>query len=263
MHSPDEEAPEEQRDGEVILESAAPPLYEFPAAPPTGVLPEALSSPTPVRDEPAAPGFIYPPPPSFYEKMATPLTQAPLPSGGYGIEAPVQASPGGPKVYPPPPGGPFLAPPVKKARKWPWIVSALVGTLLLVACGLCGWGAYTFISPLYQEVAGAVKVADDYYANLQARDYHAAYADLAPQDTISGLSEQQFTSQASERDGTYGPVNSYVLEQPTFRTDPNNGPDLSHFTISVDVKRSHLSYTVALSVAKIGNDWKITDYSRL
>lgn len=262
MHSPDEEAPEEQTKQVVndsVAQQEAGPLYEFPASPDTRVLPETEANSTPVH-EAAAPGFVYPPPPSFYEKIAIPLQQTPLPASRNVTNVP----PGGAKVYPAPPAPPFMPqPPVKKSRRWVWIVASIVGAIVLVTCGLCGWGLYSIISPAYQQVAGSIDVVNDYYANLQARNYHAAYSDLAPRGRISGLSEQQFTSQATERDNTYGVVDSFVLEQPGFRVDPNTGPDLSHFTMSVDVKRSHLSYSVALTIAKRGNYWKITDYSQL
>jgi hypothetical protein len=249
MHSPDEQAPEEKRE---INNSPAPqeaPLYEFPAAPATRALPETPSGSAHL-DEAAAQGFVYPPPPSFYEKMA------PLPGGSNVVtDLPVRPAP----VYPP-----VAAPAaVKNSRRWLWIVATLVGVILLATCGLCSWSAYNFISPLYQQLSGSINVVNDYYTYLQARDYHAAYNDLAPQGRMSGLSEQQFISQARERDGSFGVIDSFVLGQPSFEMDQNSGPDLSHFTMRVDIKRSHLSYTAVLSLAKIGAAWKITDYSQL
>jgi hypothetical protein len=261
MHSPDEEAPEEQRGVNNRPAQQEVPLYEFPAGPETRVLPEASSGSTPAN-EPAAQGFVYPPPPSFYEQMATPLQRVPLPGAGGVAHAPAPPVPGDAQVYPPA-AAPSLLPPVKKSRRWLWIMMTLVGVILLASCGLCSWSAYNFISPLYQQLSGSINVVNDYYTNLQARNYHAAYSDLAPRGRISGLSEQQFSSEASGRDSSYGVIDSFVLGQPAFRTDPDTGPDLSHFTMSVDIKRSHLSYSTVLSMAKVGNVWKITDYSQL
>jgi hypothetical protein len=186
--------------------------------------------------------------------MVVPPKPAPLPG---------LAAPGSAQVYPPAGSASFPAPPVRKSRKWLWIVITLVAIIILASCGLCSWSAYTLVSPIYQQLTGSINVIKDYYTNLQARDYSAAFNDLAPQGKISGLTEQQFSSEATRRDSSYGLVDSFVVGQPSFRTDPNTGPDLSHFTMSVEVKRSHLSYTVVLSVAKMGNDWKITDYSQI
>ena len=103
----------------------------------------------------------------------------------------------------------------------------------------------------------------DFYSNLQAENYSAAYSDLAPQGQIIGLTQNQFTVQASKLDKQYGPIASFVPGQPSFSTDASTGPNLSRFTITVDIKRTHLSYTALLTVNKIGGTWKITQYDRI
>jgi hypothetical protein len=250
MHVPDEQAPEEalrQVDDAGASQQEAPPIFEFPASPP--IPPILPSGSTPVQQ-----GFVYPPPPSFYEQMASPPVPAPLPAARAGAQPSA-----------PPPPAPFMPPTARKPRpRWFWVVIALVSSIVLVTCGLCSWGLYNIFSSTYQQVAGSIDVVNDYYTNLQASNYRAAYNDLAPQGKIRGLSEQQFTSQASQRDKTYGAINSFALAgQPGFTTNPDTGPDFTRFTMNVHVARGRLSYSVALSVARIGHSWKITDYSQL
>ena len=144
-----------------------------------------------------------------------------------------------------------------------WILVTMISVFVLAGCGLCGWGFYNIFSSTFQQVTGALNVVDDFYTNLESQKYTAAYSDLAPQGQISGLTEATFISQASKLDEQDGPVVSFTPGQPTFRTDPNTGPDLSHFTITVNVKRTHSSYTVLLSLANIQGTWKITEYDRL
>lgn len=265
------------------------------ATPLTHVLPEEAVQPK-LSAEAIQQGLVYPPPPSYYQNLPI-QTERPFlpqaPRGGTSIPnglayapsqyPPVQQQPSqqGGTQYPPPglpaypaypayPAGmpvygqPYQQqPPVKKSRRWLWILLSVLGVIMLASCGLCGWGAYTFVSSTYQQVSGALNVVDDFYSNLQAENYSAAYSDLAPQGQIIGLTQSQFTVQASKLDQQYGPVTSFVLGQPSFSNDANTGPNLSRFTITVDIKRTRLSYTALVTVKKIGGTWKITQYDRI
>ncbi len=266
MQSPDQEGPEEnikQATDETPEQQEFQPIYEFPATPSTQVLPESVVDYTSVN-EPAARGFVYPPPPSFYEKMVVPAQPTPIagPASSNYTSTTVPQMPvhRGPSPYPAPPFMP--QPPVKKSYKWVWIIVSSLSAILLISCGLCGWGFYSLFSSTYQQVAGSIDVVNDFYTNLQAKNYHAAYSDLAPQGQISGLTESQFVSLATERDNSYGPVASFVQGQPSFGTNAS-GPDLAHCTITVDVKRTHQSYTALLSLSKIGKNWKIVGYNQI
>ena len=229
-------------------------------------------------------GMVYPPPPSYYQNMPTPSERPPLPAQPENRQssAPplyqhhIQGTmppypPAGTVPYPPgvppygygQPGQFGQQPPVKKSYRWVWILVSVLGVILLAACGLCGWGAYSLFNSTYQQVSGSLSVVDDFYSNLQAEDYSAAYSDLAPRGQILGLTQVQFTSQASKLDRQYGPIASFVLGQPSFSTNSNSQPDLSRFTITVDIKRTHLSYTALLTVNEIHGTWKITEYDRL
>lgn len=277
---------------EVVEPEAGQPLYEFPpdaldarpeAAPLTPISPEKAAQPPP-SSEAIQQGLIYPPPPSYYQNLPIQAERPSLPqpprggpSLGYASSQPPplqQPSQQGGAQYPPglpayPAGMPVYGQPykqqapVKKSRRWLWILLSVLGVMILASCGLCGWGAYTFVSSTYQQVSGALNVVDDFYSNLQAENYSAAYSDLAPQGQIIGLTQSQFTAQARKLDQQYGPVTSFVPGQPSFSTDASTGPNLSRFTITVDIKRTHLSYTALLTVNKIGGTWKITQYDRI
>jgi len=180
------------------------------------------------------------------------------------LTPPTHMQQGGVQTYPPPGAPPFVSQPqVKKSYRWAWIIAAILGVAVLASCGLCGWGAYNFFNTTFQQVSGSLAVVNDYYTNLQSQNYTAAYSDLAPRGQLSGLTQDQFTGQAMQRDARYGPVLSFVPGQPSFSNNPTTGPNLSRFTITVDVKRTHLSYTVLLTLNKVRGNWKITEYDQI
>ena len=280
---PSDQQPVEETEKQDAAEEqlAHQPLYEFP---PDGPMANVTPQPSPITkvlpseelennaiDEAAIQqGHIYPPPPSYYHNMSTPPVQPPASPAAPNMYAPPQGyMPQGNaqtyQAYPPPATYPPMPqPPAKKSYRWVWILVAVVSVLVLAGCGLCGWASYNIFNSAYQQVSGSINVVNDFYTNLQSKNYTAAYTDLAPEGQISGLTQAAFTTQAQQLDEKYGPVASFVLSQPTFRTDPNTGsPDLSHFTMTVAVKRTHSSYNVLLSLAKIHGTWKITEYDRL
>ena len=263
MHSSDQQPADETQEQREFQ-----PLYEFPPggpllneapqpAPITRVLPEAG------QGENIQQGFVYPPPPSYYQNMTIPPELPPPPRmvrqqapAGLSYEPAGQIQQRGRGVQT------SAVPPVKKSYKWVWIVVSVLSVVVLASCGLCGWAAYTLFATSFQQVSGSLDVVNDYYTDFQSQNYIAAYSDLAPQGQISGLTQKQFVAQASKLDAEYGPVVSFVPGQPAL--DPNSGTDLSRFTITVNVKRTHLSsYAVLLTVSKIRGNWKITEYDRL
>ncbi len=279
---PAEETPEQENEAEQV---AFQPLYEFPPegpltgitpkpAPITQVLPLVDLESSPFDEEAIRQGLVYPPPPAYYQNMSFPPvppalppqipSYQPLPNAHvYAPSAPGYLQPASIQTYPPTLTSSPVPPQGKKSNRWVWIMVTIISVFVLVGCGLCGWGFYNIFSSTYQQVSGTLNVVDDFYTNLQSNNYTAAYSDLAPQGQISGLTEATFVSQAKKIAEQDGPVVSFVPGQPSFRTDPNTGPDLSHFTITVDVKRRSSSYTVLLSLARINGTWKITDYDRL
>lgn len=278
MHSSDEHPADEnmkQVTDEMPEQQGFQPLYEFP---PSGPLLNEGAQPAPISQVQPEAGqgkedFVYPPPPSYYQNMVMP-PQRPVMQAPSQSRTEQQASPGdmryrpqtqqGTMTYAPPGAPPSVSQPqVKKSYKWAWLIATILGVAVLASCGLCGWGAYNLFSTTFQQISGSVNVVNDYYTDLQSQNYTAAYGDLAPQGQISGLTQAQFTSEAMQRDTQYGPVLSFVPGQPSFSNNPTTGPDLSRFTITVDVKRTHLSYTVLLKMIKVRGVWKITEYDQI
>jgi hypothetical protein len=213
-------------------------------------------------------GLIYPPPPAFYQNMHEVPVQPPLPPQ-YGVNE--QAAPRLGSVQAPQP--PFTPPttPTRRSRKWIWIVVSILSLAFLASCGICIWASYAYISPVFQQLNGAIDVADNYYSNIQAQNYATAYLDLF----LNGqnrLTQDQFVRLAQTRDAQDGRVRSYMLGQPAYSSNPTSGPDLSHLTITVDVTRckgeastgqSCLSYTTLLTMQKVAGHWKIVDFYKI
>jgi hypothetical protein len=220
-------------------------------------------------------GLVYPPPPSFYQNTEQEARQ-PLPAQtpetpGTATLPPPFALPAGygpgtgqlpPPFMPVPPA--LSTPPVRKSRKWMWIVITMLAGVLVLSCGLCTWAGYMLVAPTVQDETSALALVNNYYDAIQARNYTAAYSYLAPKGTINGLTREQFIQQAEARDTRYGPVHSYTPGQPSINGNTGgNSPgslNLSHLTITVNVTRTQLKYPVALSLEKINGTWKIVDF---
>lgn len=289
MHTSDQ-SPEEPQ------QPASQPLYEFPAetaaTPPEAGAQEAPEQPVgervelpafqapsvqPPAAEEIAPGLVYPPPPSFYENIPASAPRPPLPPRApatsdtppFAFPPPVRSAP--PAVAPLAPGqmppGYGSRPVARRSRAWIWIVVSIFAFAALAFCGLCVWIGYATVGQSMRQIidieASGRKVANDYYSALQAKNYSLAYSYLHPQDSITGLSEQQFVQKAQDQDSKYGSVLSYAPGTPSVTQSSLSGADITHFTISVEVNRQNLRYTALLTFRKIGSQWKITDFDRI
>ena len=181
---------------------------------------------------------------------------------------------GGPLLYTAPTLAPpaLLPTPVKRSRAWIWIVVAFFSFALLAACGGCVWAFYAILGPATQQLSGATRVVNDYYGNIEAQNYAAAYLDLSLNNQNS-LTQEQFVQQAQARDVQYGRVTSYLLaglspSPSTTGTDPFN----STFTTTVDVTRckgesstSHscFNYNAVLTLQKVAGRWKIVEFYKI
>ncbi len=269
------------------MQSNNPAIQSLPT-PVTHVLP--LTDATPVDEEAVRTGLVYPPPPSYYQNMQPlavppflpPMQPQPLQPRYGQLGQPASANPGVappqtpgqqiprqpqaqqgfyPPAYPPPFVPPYeRRPPVRKSRRWLWITLSIVGAVVLLTCGLCSWAAYNFLAPAVQGVSGSLNVVNDYYGDLQTKNYAAAFGDISTQYELSSLTETKFAQEASTRDSQYGPILSFTPGQPAYASTPNGGFDFTRFTVSVDVKRTKLSYTTTFYVRKIGGNWKITNF---
>ena len=271
--------------GRTVETEPSSPLYEFPAATPAPSTPpgvaqaasetggvtgeEEVQQPS---EEEVRRGLVYPPPPSYYQNMQVPPDRPPLPQAQvangptpypHNTYAPQpQAYPAGMQSWQapafPPPQFP-TQPPVKRSRKWLWIIVSICVIVFLVACGLCSWAFYNIFNTTFQQVSGATNIAQDYYKDIQNQDYADAYRYLQ----VSNLTQADFTQQAQRSDTQYGVVQSFIMEQPSFATNPNSGPNLSQWRITVDVTRGKSSYPVLLTVQQFGNTWKITYFDKV
>ncbi|HZU66742.1 MAG TPA: hypothetical protein VFA09_05655 [Ktedonobacteraceae bacterium] len=270
-------------------EMESPPLYEFQADAasyePLEVPYSSLETQAPTgepekqqhSEEDIRNGLVYPPPPSYYQNMQIPLDRPPLPQAPF-VNGPAPFVPGsyGPQQFGPPiampvqgtqvtqappfPGMlPPAQPPVKQSRKWLWILLSIFAVVFLVSCGLCSWAFYNLFNTTFQQVSGAMNVAQDYYKDLQNQDYVDAYNYLQ----VNNLTLADFTQQAQASDTQNGAIQSFTVEQPSFANNPSTGPDLSQWRATVDVTRAHASYPVLLTIQQFGNAWKITYFDKI
>ncbi len=221
-------------------------------------------------------GLVYPPPPSFYQQAqftpGQPLSQASMPmySGMGNGEMPSAQSVGympqgeyarmqSPPFAPIPP----MQPAPKKSYRWLWITISILVVFLLAACGLCGWAFSQFVTPIVQSETNVINVTNEYYDALHSNDYASAYQYLMPKDSIQGMTLATFTQRAQSADKQYGTIRSYTTGAVNVVTNPNTGFDFSRFTVVVNITRPGQSYSALLTLQKIGDTWKITDFDRL
>ncbi len=255
-----------------------------------------------VNDDAIRQGLVYPPPPSFYQKeQQAPSTQTGLPpqQPPYTYGGPAEyVSPPQPgntaqtpqaPYFPPPPYAPYPpyppglgypgmpapyfapAPPTaKKSYKWVWILVSALGVILLASCGVCAWAASPLIGNAFQQansvVYGGRDITNNYYEAIQNQHYSQAYSYIYSQQSLNGLTLDQYQKQAQALDEQYGPVYKYIPGTPaiSYNTDTNtSSTTIDHFTIKVDVTRKKKSYQVLLTMYKINNQWKITKYTTI
>ncbi|MBA2288213.1 MAG: hypothetical protein H0W02_22285 [Ktedonobacteraceae bacterium] len=184
------------------------------------------------------PPYQFPPPPPYGQ-----------PATEYGGQQPYQ-----PTQYAPPPVPSYGAPPPqpKKSLRWLWITLAVVGGLLVLACGGCGLTLY-IVGNQTANLIGPTFAATEYYQGIKDHSYTLAYTQLADNATIQGqpvTSQDGFTQLAQNADTQNGPISSYKIVPNT--SDPNSG------SITVTVTRNGTSYDVHLTLTKVGSTWKIS-----
>ncbi len=240
-------------------------------------------------------GRIYPPPPSFYQKEeikepsqassshpSTPqppqanssvysgrAEYVPLPQA---VNAPTPSYPPQQAFPPYPPGqnysrlhAPYVAAP-KKSYKWVWILISVLGVLILASCGVCAWASSSLFGSAFQQtttvVYGGRDLTNNYYEAIQNKRYSQAYGYLSPQGELKDVTQARYLKQAQSLDEQYGPVYKYAAGTPSVSYD-TSGTSIDHFTIPVDVTREKKSYRVLLTMYKINDQWKITDYTTI
>jgi hypothetical protein len=146
--------------------------------------------------------------------------------------------------------------PQKKSRRGLWIILAIVGGILVLACGGCGLaGGF-----LAKTVAGPATAVDSYYKAIESQDYNTAYSYLKVDTfTIGGQKVQAsadvFVRSASYLDQNKGKVTSHSI------TSTNVTNDTA--TVEVQVTRNGSPSTVTLQLKQIGSDWKIVQLDNI
>ncbi|HTI12997.1 MAG TPA: hypothetical protein VL461_00300 [Dictyobacter sp.] len=177
---------------------------------------------------------------------------------------PGQSHPG----YPGYPGGypPYMpVPPARRGlKKWHWILIATLSIIILASCGLCGWAGIGTFSQSYQTAMSIVydghNQVNNYYTQIQNQQYDRAYSYIQPTANNHNLTQTQFIKEAQQQDKLYGAVSNYTLGQPSIDYSNSN---MTHFTIDVTVTRPKKTYTTTLSLDKIGNQWKVTNFTAI
>jgi hypothetical protein len=185
------------------------------------------------------------------------------PYGGYG-QPPQQPLP---PYQPPQYGAPPMvymelqSPPQKSSLAWLWIMLGILGGVLLLICGGCFLLSMLGTSNLINFVSSPMTTVDNYYTAVQSQDYATAYSYLSV-DTLSlngqrtTASESSYEQIATTLDNQRGLVTAYAV------TSSNVSGDTATITVHV-TRAGGNSYNVTLRLAKIGSDWKITDFDNI
>ncbi|HVB61786.1 MAG TPA: hypothetical protein VNE61_11375 [Ktedonobacteraceae bacterium] len=172
-----------------------------------------------------------------------------------------------PTEYGPPLYGqsPYAAPPPpmpKKSRRGVWIALAIVGAVLVLACGGCAALAIAGVGFFASSLAAPSAAASGYYQAIENQQYKVASSYL---DTSSlNQQEQQITAQtftvaAEARDLADGKVTKF--SQTNISVNTTNG--VSTASVTMSVTRGSQTYSVQLQMKEDNNVWKITDYNNI
>ena len=148
-----------------------------------------------------------------------------------------------------------LSQPVKKRRRWPWILAGVVVVFVLAIAGLV----------LVVNNSPAKAASQHYYDAIKSQDYATAYSYLDPTLTLTiqgqsqKISPQNFTQVAQAYDSQKGKVSNYSITSVSLNssTDTGNTAD-----ITVSVTRN-TTYDVHLQLKQEGNDWKVVSFDSL
>ena len=188
----------------------------------------------------------YNPPPTGYEQPP-PYGQPPM----YG---------GVPPVPPMPNYGP---PPQKKSSlRGLWITLAIVGGLLVLACGGCVIASVAGIGFFAKSIAGPTATATVYYQNIKDQNYDQAYNYLDTNMTTTQgqpLTSTVFTQLAQAQDSDKGQVTNF--SQTSVNTDSTNGVNTA--TVIMSVTRNGSSYDVTLQLKQEDGAWKIIGFDNI
>jgi hypothetical protein len=189
----------------------------------------------------------------------SPYEQTQAPYGQPQSYAPPQAPYGQLQSYAPP-QTPYGQQPLKKRRRWPWILAAIVGILVLVTVG----GIAAIVLAVNNSPAKAV--SQQYYDAIKSQDYAGAYSNLDSNIKLTfhgqtqQINQQLFTQAALGYDQVKGKVSSYSITSVNISSSTSTGNTAD---VTVNVTRNNKSYDVHLQLQQEGNNWKIVSFDSL
>lgn len=165
--------------------------------------------------------------------------------------------------YAPPYGqSPSAVPPPRKSRRGIWIALAIVGAVLVLACGGCAAAAIAGVGFFASSLAAPSATVSGYYQAIENQQYKVAYGYLDP--SSRSLQEQQLTAEtfsfeAETRDAADSKVTKF--SQTNINVNTDNG--VSTAVVTLSVTRGRLTYSVQLQMKEENNVWKITDFTTI
>ena len=218
-----------------------------PNQPPYGQPPTSYGQPQPPYGQPQPP-YGQPQPP--YGQPQPPYGQ---PQPPYGQPQPPYGQP----QYGTPMAPGYMTPlqPPKKSLRWLWITLGILGGLMVLACGGCAIiGALE--AKNFSQAIGPAIVVEQYYQAVQKQDYTTAYSYVSSNATFTSqgrtipITQQSvYTTTAQSLDTQLGPMTSHTTKMV--------GTDTTQFIVTVT--RGGKNFVVHLTLAKIGNNWKIVN----
>ncbi|MFL5735421.1 MAG: hypothetical protein ACJ78Q_19855 [Chloroflexia bacterium] len=196
------------------------------------------------------------PPPGYAQPGGTP-------PGGY-------PPPGPPQGYPPPGYG---APPRRSGLPgWAWVLIGLVALLIIGCVGIIAvFGAavsrissdsnftttFSRIGVAIQDSFEPVAAAQEFYSDLESKDFDSAHAILAP-DLASRYSAADLESKWQALEGAQGTISPAVL--PSGKGTFGTGANRTTASVEADLSSSNgKTYRITVQLEKAGDTWLIKD----
>jgi hypothetical protein len=169
---------------------------------------------------------------------------APAAPPAWGTPAPGWTAPPPPGAPIPPAagGGGWTPGPAPRKRRLTWLWILIPVLLVFVA------SAVVVIVFAVRLVLGPVQTTNDYYADLQHRDYSSAYGRLCS-DVRSAVSEPRFEQIQRSDEATKGAIEDYDFSSSHIDNDSA--------TTTGTVERSGQEYDARIELRKEDGDWKI------
>lgn len=202
----------------------------------------------------------------------------PYPGGGQGQQPPQNPyeQPPNQNNVPPftqynaqPPLPNYAVPPQqpKQSLRWLWITLIVLGVILVLGCGVCGFIVYGIGKSANQTITQAEKaiapslVVNEYYQSIEGQRYATAYSYLDPAiQTLDGtpITADTFTTAAQSVDTKDGLVSNFTVS-----ISPGIDNTGNQATYTVKVTRNGTSYTSTIGLKLESGSWKIVSYDRI